>query len=219
MKQYVEQLIQDIHSATKNLAWPYVKQTEVGLQDWKSREEEMVVAPMRNLQKWTGISGDMLPPVEMLNDEQVSIILKALKELLATCNCHVVFQTEVPERFQYEAIRQNMNQNVRVLEWNDGFFEFCKPGMIAKTCALGEYCQCAFYEELFSEMIDEELTPEEERARDLEFEVRHIQKKYDDNWRKYYPYHLDKEFDDENGNPHNYGFGKDDEQDDDWWRK
>jgi hypothetical protein len=33
---------------------------------------------------------------------------------------------------------------------------------------------------------------------------------------KYYPYHLDKDYDDENGNPHNYGLEDDS---DDWWRK
>ena len=39
---------------------------------------------------------------------------------------------------------------------------------------------------------------------------------------KYYPYHLDAAYDDENGNPYDYGFGDDkDESDeaDDWWKK
>jgi hypothetical protein len=84
----------------------------------------------------------------------------------------------------------------------------------------GEHCQCAFFGELFEGMIEEDLSPEEERARDLEFEVRHIQKKYGDEWMKYYPYHLDKDYDDEYGNPHDYGMGSNDEEEgDDWWRK
>ena len=220
MEQYVEQLVHDIHEASQSLAWPYVKQTEVGLHDWKSREEEETVAPERNLPEWTSISPEMLPPVAMLGDEQVGNILKALRDLLAACNCHVVFQTDVPERVQYESIRLNFDQQVKVLEWNDGFFAFCKPGTPIKTCALGEHCQCAFYEELFEGFIEENLSPEEERARDLEFEVRHLQKKYGSDWMKYYPYHLDKEHDDEYGNPHDYGMGNEDEDDvDDWWRK
>jgi hypothetical protein len=42
-----------------------------------------------------------------------------------------------------------------------------------------------------------------------------------DDWMKYYPYHLDKNYDDENGNPYDYGFGEeeDDEDDDNWWRQ
>ena len=39
---------------------------------------------------------------------------------------------------------------------------------------------------------------------------------------KYYPYHLDKNYDDENGNPYDYGSDsyRDEEEDDDdsWWR-
>jgi hypothetical protein len=137
MKQYVYQLIVDIHQATGNFAWPYLKKTEVSPFDWKSIEEERITAPVRNIPAWTGIHPEMLPPSEMLNDEQVKAILKSLVGLLAACNCHVVFQTEVPERFQYETIRQNFDQDVRVYEWNDGFFEFCKTGTPSKTCALG----------------------------------------------------------------------------------
>lgn len=219
MQQYIGQLLSDLETATENLAWPYIKQTEVHLHDVRSREEEEATAPLRNLPQWTGITPDMLPPAGMLKDKEVEVILKSLITLLAACNCHVVFQTEVPERFQYEAIRQNFDQDVKVFGWNDGFFEFCKPGTVSKTCALEEYCQCAFYEELFKDMVDEELTPEEERARELEWGIRHIQKKYGDDWMKYYPYHLDKDYDDENGNPYDYGFGEEDEDDDDWWRK
>jgi hypothetical protein len=35
---------------------------------------------------------------------------------------------------------------------------------------------------------------------------------------KYYPYTLDANCDDENGNPHDYGFGGDDDEND-WWRQ
>jgi hypothetical protein len=46
-------------------------------------------------------------------------------------------------------------------------------------------------------------------------------RKYDDDWMKYYLYHLDKNYDDENGNPYDYGFEEDDdeEEDDTWWRR
>jgi len=64
-------------------------------------------------------------------------------------------------------------------------------------------------------MVDEDLSPEEEREKMLHIEMTHIQKKYGENWMKYYPYHLDKKYDDKNGNPHNYGF---DEEDNNWWR-
>jgi hypothetical protein len=189
MKPYLSQLLTDIAEATENLAWPYRKREAVSLHDVRSREEENHAAPVRNLPQWTGIAPQMLPPESMLSDEEVLAVLNAMISLLKACNCHVVYQTTVPERFQYESIRQNFEQDVKV------------------------------YQELFADMVDEQLTPEEERARELEWEVRHIQKKYGDDWMKYYPYHLDKDYDDADGNPHDYGFGKDDEEDDTWWRK
>jgi hypothetical protein len=70
-------------------------------------------------------------------------------------------------------------------------------------------------------MIDEDLSPDEERARELECEIIHLKRRHGDDWMKYYPYHLDKNYDDENGNPYDYGFGEeeDDEDDDNWWRR
>jgi hypothetical protein len=219
MQQYLQQLLVDISASTQNVSWPFIEK-EVEWHDWMSSEEEDKTAPTRNLPEWTGIAPEMLPPTAKLNDEQVHTVLEALKGMLAAYNCHFVLQIEVPERVQYETIRLNLDQDVKVKQWHDGFFEMCKPSTEHTKCALGEYCQCAFYAELFAGFVDEELTPEEERARELEMEIQHLKRKYDDDWRKYYPYHLDKNYDDENGNPYNYGFDKDEEEDNDnWWRK
>jgi hypothetical protein len=132
-----------------------------------------------------------------------------------------VLQTEVPERIQYAAIRDNFDQEAIVKTQNMGFFQLCRPGTPHGDCALGEYCQCRFYEEFWAGCInDEHLSPEEERARHLEIEVEHLKRRYGDDWKKYYPYHLDPEYDDEQGNPYAYGFGRPDEPDPaDWWRR
>ena len=220
MEKYFSQLLDDIAYAAENLPWPYVKKESYELYEWLSEEEEDRIAPLRHLEEWTGMRKEQLPPAEMLNDQQVHLLLEALKKLLDECNWLFVLQVEVPERIQYETIRLNFDQQAKVKQWHMGFFDHCKPGTEHKKCALGEYCHCAFYAELFSDFIDEDLTPEEERARELQWEIERIQKKYDDDWMKYYPYHLDKNYDDENGNPHNYGFGKDKgEDEDDWWGK
>jgi hypothetical protein len=219
MQHYIQHLLTDLAQATANISFPSTGQ-EVDLWDWISAEEEDATAPIRNLETWTGITSEMLPPNEKLTDEQVHQLLEALNKLLSACNCEFVLQTTVPERIQYETIRQNFNQDVKIRQWHMGFFEFCKPNTPHKTCTLGEHCQCAFFAELCKDMIHEDLSPEEERARALEIEVQHIKRKYEDDWMKYYPYHLDPDYDDENGNPYNYGFGGDDEdEDDNWWRK
>ncbi len=221
MEKYIEQLLADIAYATENISWPYIQKESYELHDWISEDEEEKTAPVRQLEDWTGIRKEQLPPAEKLNDEQVQLLLEALNKMLNEYNWHYVLQTTVPERVQYAAIRDMFIQPCKVKQWHMGFFEHCRPGTEHRKCALGEYCQCAFYAELFKDMVHEDLTPEEERARDLEFEIRHIQKKYGDEWMKYYPYHLDPEYDDEKGNPHDYGFGEEDEEDEgeDWWKK
>jgi hypothetical protein len=210
LQRYLEQLLSDITIAIENEK----RGTEgrsFDLYDWKTEEEEERTAPIRNLQELTGIYQEMLPPEEILSDEQINTLLNALNQMLDTYNCCFVLQIAVPERVQYSTIRDNFNQDVKIKTWHMGFFELCKKGTEHGKCTLGQYCQCAFYAELFANCIDEELTPEEERARMLEIEIKHLKRKYDDDWMKYYPYHLDKDYDDENGNPYNYGW--DEEED------
>ena len=51
-------------------------------------------------------------------------------------------------------------------------------------------------------------------------ETKHLKQKHGDDWMKYYPFHLDTNYDNENGNSYNYGFGDEEEDEkDDWWRK
>ena len=219
MERYISQLLSDIAYATENISWPYIKKESYELQDWIPEEEEDRTAPIRELEDWTGIRKEQLPPKEKLTDDQVQLLLKALTKMLDAYNWSFVLQTEVPERIRYAAIRDNFNQQAKVKQWHMGFFEACKPGTEHGKCALGEYCQCAFYAEMFKDMVHEDLTPEEERKRDLEFEINYLQKKYGDDWIKYYPYHLDPKYDDKNGNPHDYGFGNDEEDENDDWLK
>jgi hypothetical protein len=220
MERYIEQLLADIAYSTEKESRAYKDQT-CPIHDWISDEEEERTAPIRMLEEWTGINNDQLPPPELLSDNQVSRLLKALTGLLDAYNCVFVLQTRVPERIQYATIRNNFSQEVKVKSWHMGFFQLCKPGTAHGECMLGEYCQCRFYEELFSGFNDEEISPEEERAMQLECEITHLKRKYGRDWLKYYPYHLDPDYDDENGNPHNYGFGDidDDDDNDDWWRR
>ena len=218
MQTYIDQLLADIVYSTENVSLPFVEK-QLELHDWISDEEEDKIAPVRNMEEWTGINKETLPPQEMLSDEQVHQLFKALNKMLDAYNCSFVMQTSVPERIQYAAIRDNFNQPVKIKRWHMGFFAHCRPGTEHGKCALGEYCQCAFYAELFSGFIDEDLSPEEERARELEIEIKHLQRKFGDEWMKYYPYHLDANYDDEKGNPYNYGFEDDNEDaDDNWWR-
>ncbi|MBK8564108.1 MAG: hypothetical protein IPN76_12415 [Saprospiraceae bacterium] len=224
MDKYLAQLLADIAYSTANVSSPHpTGEQSDNIWDWISDEEEDKTAPRRLLEDWTGIRKAQLPPDEQLTDEQVQLLFEALKKMLDAYNWMFVLQIQVPERIQYRALRDNFDQEAICKRWHMGFFELCKKGTPHGECALGEeYCHCAFFAEMFSHFVDEELTPEEERRRHLEIEIRHLKRKYDDDWMKYYPYHLDPNYDDENGNPYDYGFGEDfDEEadEDDWWRK
>ena len=217
MEKYIVQILADIAWTTENMSWPFAKQN-LDFRDWISPDEEERTAPVRNLEDWTGITKEQLPPAEVMSDIQVSRLLSALKTMLDTYNCSFVLQHEVPERIQYAAIRDNFNQQVKVMQSQYGFFEVCRSGTEHGKCALGEYCQCAFYEDLFAGYVDEELSPEEERARALEMEIEHLQRKYGGDWMKYYPYHLDATYDDSDESSPDDSFDDEDEADD-WWRK
>ena len=220
MEVYIAQLLEDIEASIKNVPRPCIPLEGVDFWDVPTAEEEERNARVSELEELTGILKDQLPPVEMLSDNQVLRLLAGLNDLLNAYNWCFVLQNKVPERIQYATIRENFNQSAKVKYWDMGFFEVCRPGTEHKQCTLGEYCQCAFYAELFADFEDEDLSPEEDRRRALDIEIRHLKRKYDDDWMKYYPYHLDPDYDDEKGNPYDYGIGDEDDEDDDdnWWR-
>ena len=222
MEKYLLQLLADIAQATESVD-RHCPDGPFDIWDWIPDDEEDKTAPRKQLEDWTGIRKAQLPPDEQLNDEQIHLLLGALNKMLNEHNWMFVLQIAVPERVQYRALRDNLDQEAIVKCWHMGFFELCKKGTAHGDCALGEYCHCQLFAEMFAGMVDEDLSPEEERRRHLEIEVKHIKRKHGDRWMRYYPYHLDPEYDDENGNPYNYGFGEDWEEeegdDDDWWRK
>jgi hypothetical protein len=219
MERYLHQLLDDIAFAAENVDFPYCE-NRGDIWAWISDEEEERTAPRRPLEAWTGIRKVALPPAEQLTDEQIHRLLDALKHMLDEYNWSFVMQIQVPERLQYKALRNNFDQEAIVKQWHMGFFQLCRPGGPHANCALGEYCHCRFFQELWGNFVDENLSPKEERARALEFEVEHIKRKYGDEWMKYYPYHLDPEYDDKDGNPYDYGFGiHEDDDPADFWKK
>lgn len=122
---------------------PFIE-NEPGVHDRISDEEEDKTAAVRNLEDWTGISKAMRPPAVMLNDEQVLVLPEALKKMPDAHNWSFVLQIKVPERIQYEAIRNNFNQQAKLKRWHMGFFVLCSSGAVYKKCAPGEYCECFF---------------------------------------------------------------------------
>jgi len=219
MKRYLDQLHMDIASATENVPKPLCEAEQAGIWAWISEEDDYSTARRKSLEEWTGICKEHLPPHEALDDEQLESLYNAMSNMLDVYNMSIVFQFATPTRKKYQVLRKNFNQELPMLSWHMGFFDICTEKTTYEECLLGEACECKYFDELRAGFIDEDLSPEEERRRMLDIEVAHIKRKYEDDWMKYYPYHLDPDYDDENSNPYDYGMGNDDEEDeDDWWK-
>lgn len=147
INRYLQQLHEDIEAATQRLNGEYAHLHQ-HFRQWISEEEEEATAPVWELEQYTGISQDALPPDTMLADAALHQLLEALKALLDACNWAAVLQMPVPERIEYAAIRAAWRQTLKVKKCHPGFFAWCAPGTRPESCALGTYCQCAWYEAL-----------------------------------------------------------------------
>jgi hypothetical protein len=223
MNRYLEQLHAEIAHAIQNVPKPPIPSEGLDIWFFISYEDEMRASRHKPLEEWTGISADAFPADDLLTDDQVEALYNAASGMLSAYNMHIIFHLcDTPVRAQYRVMKAFWNQQLPMLQHNDGFFETCTDGNRIELCLLGDKCHCRFFREQFPDTDNEPITPEEERAMELDIEIRHIRKKYDDDWMKYYPYHLDPDYDDEYGNPFDYGFGdlnEDEDDDDNWWRR
>ena len=191
--RYVVQLVEDLQSAIDMLTDPEPSET-ISFEDIVSDEEEERSAPRRQLEEFTGISKDQLPPQGKLTDYHIELLLGPLIELLNQCNWFFILQTTVPSRVQYHTIRENFSQEIILKRFNMGFFKLCEDGTKHTKCALGEYCQCKFYDDFFSGPEPIEIAEDESIQ---QIEIQHLKRKYGDRWFKYYLYYFDREEEDE----------------------
>jgi hypothetical protein len=141
VQPYLKQLLSDIEYSTRNANFN-LSEKSYHQEFWIQEGDEISLS----LCACTGIQKEMLPPAHMLDEPELSILLQALKRMLAAYNCHFVLQMEVPEEFQYETIRQHLDQKIKRSKSRIGFFERCTPGTRYEKCTLGDYCHCAFFE-------------------------------------------------------------------------
>ncbi len=192
LQRYIDQLLADIEVATSNVPdyehpWEEQTEEEFGLLPWMEDPDNV---PKKSLEEWSGLKKEQFPPESKLTDEQVSVLLEAIKTMLDAYNCSAVFQIAVPERIQYRVIRARFNQKVPILKANYFFFEFCdkRDGHTDRSqCLLGEeYCHCAFFETFF-ERFEEEEGVEDDLAIDP-YEEYMLKRRYGDRWYKYIRY-------------------------------
>ncbi|MEM6316326.1 MAG: hypothetical protein AAF960_01575 [Bacteroidota bacterium] len=204
LQRYIDQLLEDIQEATENVPEPWSPadeevDEEFGLLPWMEDPES---APTKSLEEWTTLKKEQFPPEDRLTDNQVNVLLEAIKHMLDSYNCSAVFQIEVPARIQYRVIRARFQQEVPMLKANYFFFEFCdkKDQQDRSECILGEkYCHCAFFEAFFDKFEDGQTVEDTENLAIDPYEEYMLKRRYGDNWYKYLPledYEEDLDFDD-----------------------
>lgn len=214
LQRYINQLLQDIGEATRNVPEPWYPleeeaDEEFGVLPWMEDPEN---APTKSLEEWTTLKKEQFPPENRLTNTQVSALLCAIKALLDAYNCSAVFQIEVPDRIQYRVIRERFRQEVPMLKANYFFFELCdkKDKKDRSGCLLGEkYCHCAFFEAFFEKFEDNQ---EEESDLNVDpYEEYMLKRRYGDDWHKHVSYDEEIDFDER---PEEDDLGLDDFEDD-----
>lgn len=187
VQKYLNQLIDDIETATQNGIEAYAVQQEdkIELLSWLDEAEKI---PTQALDEWCNIKQTQLPPDHRLNDQQISCLLDKIKQLLDAYNCSVVFQLNVPKRLQYQVIRAHFSQQVPTIKVNYFNFSFCEENADRETCILGpKYCHCAFFDAFFEKFSN---ATQEETTEELDLNINTykqymLKKRYGDQWLKY----------------------------------
>ncbi|MEM9888615.1 MAG: hypothetical protein AAF849_22150 [Bacteroidota bacterium] len=182
MQKYVHYLLTDIRAATDDLPVPWIEKETYEIADWLPREEDEKQAPKRTIEEWTGIRQEALPPDDRLTEEQIAVLMEALKALLNELNAYFCMTfINVPLRLQYRAMRMQWQQEHVWLQWHDGFFKLCEEDQAHGTCGLGwDHCQCRHFAELSKDWDDSPWTEADEERWQREMEERERRRRRDD---------------------------------------
>lgn len=143
MEEYVKQLLSDIATATENARF-YFPKRKFSYREWVSEEEEEKTAIEKQFDELTGIRKILLPPEDLLTDNQVEQLLSALEKLIEAYHYEPFFIYSIPDRLRYTVFRENLDQTIKIRNFYQGNFELCKKDTLPYKCALGQYCHCAF---------------------------------------------------------------------------
>ncbi len=145
MHPYIPHLLEDIKNAHR-----------YDCSDSRQESKMTFEEEMEEVEKWaTGIdipptlghqcnlSFEQFPPVEMLTEDEMKIIIYALHEMLSTWNMEADIPSEVPTSRAYPLIISLLKEEAWYLPGGTLHFDFCDG--YAPDCELKEYCPCLEY--------------------------------------------------------------------------
>jgi len=140
MDKYIEQLIDDMREAAKNLPpvpdfdLPEEMEFLQGVMEW----EEADYKPM---QEWFGLEKKHFPPSDSLNDVQIKLMVSEILNLWQAFNFYPTLPDNLPDRLTYDILVKYLEEPVQWISEGMSGIEFCDYE--TDECPFPEeYCMC-----------------------------------------------------------------------------
>ncbi len=155
MQTYINQLIEEMHKAAKDLpAKPYydIPPEAEGIEyiiEWENTE-------LKPMQEWIGIDKANFPPAEKLTKEELELMVEEIIKLWQAYNFSAVLPEYLPVGIAYKVLVDYFNKPVEWISKGIIDIEFCDYD--PENCPFpDEYCMCKdFDENLEEEDIEED---------------------------------------------------------------
>lgn len=159
MQRYIEQVIEDLQEAKKNVPADPELGTEDSYEEFAEKMFAIETAPSEPSKNVFGVSYEELPPPEKLTEPQMQQLIDAIEDTLYAFNASVDYKNEMPVKLKYEVLRDWFEEDVHIMPGFTMHLDFCDGW--CPDCKIVDYC----------DSVDELWTKEE-----LEEERRKIKK-------------------------------------------
>jgi hypothetical protein len=163
MQLYVEQLIEDMKAAAKNLPpKPYYEsdETTVGIEyvlEWENNPYQKMSAIFQMEQY-------LFPPSDRLTDGQIALLNAAILEMWEAYHFQADYPESLPNRRLYELLREKLEEEMQYISEGCTHIEFCDYQPDA--CPFGkEHCWCK--DHIFDDLNMEEHLAKHNKADDF----------------------------------------------------
>jgi len=145
MERYIEQLIEDLHEVTRNMKLPHRISEETGadpyydvtLEDF-SYIDEYLYGDKIPVSSITGIALELLPPADLLSNEQQALLATELENLLMYFHFYLDFPEDYPDHLRYSFILNFWKEEHVPMSIGEGHFNFCDYE--EEHCPFPGYC-------------------------------------------------------------------------------
>lgn len=126
------------------------------MENWFERNE-----PAHSFGYYCGLEAANFPPPEQFNNDEITMVLDALKQLMFTWNLGISLPESLPLPVAYTLMVDTLNTKTDIVNSGMMTFDFCSG--YAPDCILKEYCPCLEFwdEDLAGDKDDNDLSSNE----------------------------------------------------------